>query len=116
MTSLFYMTTPQSGFTAPPSREGRQDKQQQLWKKVVIPIELVATSTSKKGVLYVYAYLQAFDAPSICTLAAVAAMSDRDVRRCLKWLEAEGWIQKVQRPGGTNQYRVFFERVGAFKG
>ena len=66
--------------------------------------------------LYVYAYLQAFDAPSICTLAAVAGMSDRDVRRSLKWLEAEGWIQKIERPGSANQYRVFFERIGACKG
>lgn len=97
-------------------KEQRPTRASQAWEKVVVPLELVATTTQKKAALFVYAYLQTFESPSICTLAAVAAMSCRDVRSSLRWLDDEGWIQKIERPGGTNQYRVFFERVGAFRG
>jgi DNA-binding GntR family transcriptional regulator len=60
--------------------------------------------------------LQTFEAPSICTLAVMCGMSPEDVRRSLRWLEEEGWIQQIQRPGSTSQFRVFFKRIGAYAG
>jgi DNA-binding transcriptional regulator YhcF (GntR family) len=81
-----------------------------------VPVELLNTCVRRKGVLFVYVILQTFEAPSICTLAVMCGMSPEDVRRSLRWLEEEGWIQQIQRPGSTSQFRVFFKRIGAYAG
>jgi DNA-binding MarR family transcriptional regulator len=78
-----------------------------------VPVELLNTCVRRKGVLFVYVILQTFEAPSISILAVMCGMSPEDVRRSLRWLEEEGWIQQVERPGSTSLFRVFFERIGA---
>jgi DNA-binding transcriptional regulator YhcF (GntR family) len=78
-----------------------------------VPVELLNTCVRRKGVLFVYVILQTFEAPSISILAVMCGMSPEDVRRSLRWLEEEGWIQQVERPGCTSLFRVFFERIGA---
>ena len=78
-----------------------------------VPLELLNTCVRRKGVLFVYVILQTFEAPSMSILAVMCGMSPEDVRRSLRWLEEEGWIQQIERPGATSLFRVFFERIGA---
>lgn len=81
-----------------------------------VPVDLLTSCVSRKGALFVYVVLQAFEAPSISMLAVICGMSPEDVRRSLRFLEDEGWIQQITRPGATSLFRVFFERIGAFHG
>ncbi len=78
-----------------------------------VPLDLLNTCVRRKGVLFVYVILQTFDAPSISLLAVMCGMSPEDVRWSLRWLEEEGWIQRLEQPGTTSLFRVFFERIGA---
>jgi len=81
-----------------------------------VPLDLLNTCTRRKGALFVYVILQTFEAPSISILAVMCGMSPEDIRRSLQWLEDEGWIQRVVRPGSSSLFRVFFERLGAQRG
>lgn len=80
------------------------------------PVELMAACSVRKGALFVYLALQLFEAPTISTLATVCCMAPDDVRRALKWLESDGWIQRIERSGASSLFRVFYERVGAQQG
>lgn len=86
------------------------------WSRGAVPVDLLSSSIAIKGAVFVYLFLQGFQAPSVSTLATLCGMDVKGVRRSLQWLEAEGWIQRIERPGTTSQYRVFFERVGAHRG
>ena len=81
-----------------------------------VPISLMAACSVKKGALFVYLALQMFEAPTISTIATVCCMAPADVRASLRWLESQGWIQRIDRPGSSSLFRVFFERVGAHRG
>ena len=78
-----------------------------------VPVELLNTCVKRKGVLFVYVILQTFEAPSISLLAVMCGMAPEDVRWSLRWLEEEGWIQRLEQPGTTSLFRVFFERIDA---
>jgi DNA-binding MarR family transcriptional regulator len=54
------------------------------------PFALLAACSAKKGALFVYLALQAFEAPTINTLAKVCSMDPGDVRGALKFLEGAG--------------------------
>jgi DNA-binding MarR family transcriptional regulator len=105
----------------PRTREVVQPKQSPRperceWGNGAVPLDLMATCSNKKGVLFVYLALQLFREPTISTLATVCGMAPVDVRGSLRRLEAEGWIQRIDRPGSSSLFRVFFERIGAQRG
>ncbi len=81
-----------------------------------VPVALMAACSVKKGALFVYLALQLFEAPTISTLATVCCMDPSGVRGALRFLEEDGWIQRIDRPGTSSLFRVFFERVGARRG
>lgn len=100
----------------PGSTESLQHRRPRQWGNASAPVELMAHCVGRKGALFVYLALQLFEAPTISTLATVCGMAPDGVRRSLQWLEAEGWIQRIERPGAASQFRVFFERIGAQRG
>jgi hypothetical protein len=104
----------------PTGQLGRQEaprhRRARHWGSATAPVELMAHCVARKGALFVYLALQLFEAPTIGTLATVCGMAPDGVRRSLKWLEAEGWIQRIERPGESSLFRVFFERIGAHRG
>jgi DNA-binding MarR family transcriptional regulator len=99
-----------------PSSPQPQRHERSEWGDGAAPIALVAACSVKKGALFVYLALQLFEAPTISTLATVCCMDPGDVRGALKFLESDGWIQRIDRPGSSSLFRVFFERVGARRG
>jgi DNA-binding MarR family transcriptional regulator len=86
------------------------------WGNGAVPFDLLASCSSRKGALFVYLALQLFEAPTISTLATVCCMDPGDVKGALKFLEGDGWIQRIDRPGSSSLFRVFFKRVGARRG
>lgn len=86
------------------------------WGNGAVPFDLIANCSNKKGALFVYLALQLFREPTISTLAAVCGMAAEDVRKSLRWLEGQGWIQRIDRPGESSLFRVFYERIGAQRG
>jgi len=100
----------------PGSTESPQHRRPRLWGNASAPVDLMAYCVGRKGALFVYLALQLFEAPTISNLATVCGMAPDGVRRSLQWLEAEGWIQRIERPGASSQFRVFFERIGAHLG
>ena len=98
----------------PPAKPRQPDRSE--WGNGAVPFELLANSSNKKGVLFVYLALQLFREPTMSTLAAVCGMAAEDVRRSLRWLEGQGWIQRIDRPGESSLFRVFYERIGAQRG
>jgi DNA-binding MarR family transcriptional regulator len=100
----------------PPSPPQPQRRERSERENGAVPIALMAACSVKKGALFVYLALQLFEAPTISTLATVCCMAPEDVRVALKFLEEGGWIQRIDRPGSSSLFRVFFERVGARRG
>lgn len=98
-----------------PQVEQRQPERSE-WGNGAVPFELMANCSNKKGALFAYLALQLLREPTISTLAAVCGMAPDGVRRSLKWLEDQGWIQRIERPGESSLFRVFFERIGAQRG
>jgi len=99
-----------SGLPQPPRPERSR------WGNGAVPFELLASCSSRKGAMFVYLALQLFEEPTISTLATVCSMAPVDVRGSLRRLEAEGWIQRIDRPGSSSLFRVFYERIGAQRG
>ena len=100
----------------PPGLAQPQGVERSEWGNGAVPLDLMATCSNKKGVLFVYLALQLFREPTISTLATVCGMAPEDVRRSLRWLASQGWIQRIDRPGSSSLFRVFFERIGAQRG
>jgi hypothetical protein len=83
-----------------------------------VPIHLLeqCSDRSLRGCLFVYLWLwhyagikdQAF--PSVPRLAAECHMKPDDVRKALKWLAAQGWIKRIDRPGQTTLFHVRTEK------
>jgi hypothetical protein len=83
-----------------------------------VPIQLLeqCSDRSLRGCLFVYLWLwhyagikdQAF--PSVPRLAAECHMKPDDVRKALKWLAAQGWIKRIDRPGQTTLFHVRTEK------
>jgi hypothetical protein len=98
---------------SPPQPQRRERSERE---NGAVPVALMAACTVKKGAPFVYLALQLFEAPTISTLAAACCMAPEGVRVALKFLEEGGWIQRIDRPGSSSLFRVFFERVGARRG
>ncbi|MEB3361373.1 MAG: MarR family transcriptional regulator [Synechococcaceae cyanobacterium] len=96
--------------------QGSTSKPEQKRESGTVPIDLLVRFVAFKGAVFVYVMLQRFQAPTISLLATVCAMAPNDVRRALRELEQEGWIQRIDQPGSPSLFRVFFERVGAHRG
>lgn len=113
-TPAFYMEQQPTGqlgrLDAPRHRHTRP------WGNGTVPASLMAVCSARKGALFVYLALQLFDAPTISTISAVCCMAPGDVRGALRFLEEDGWIQRIDRPGRSSLFRVFFERIGAQRG
>jgi len=84
-----------------------------------VPIQLLeqCSDRSLRGCLFVYLWLwhyagiqdQAF--PSVPRLAAECHMNLEDTRKALKWLTAQGWIKRIDRPGQTALFHVRTEKT-----
>ena len=80
-----------------------------------INAQLLAECAQRKGALFVYLWLCQYgvqvsktwvSAPSLAELAASCRMKDDHVRAALRWLEAEGWISRRDRPGDTTAFVI----------
>jgi len=107
---------PADALEQPPSPPQPQDHERSGGGNGAVPIALMAACSVKKGALFGNLALQLFEAPTISTLATVCCMAPEDVRVALKFLEQDGWIQRIDRPGSSSLFRVFYERVGARRG
>lgn len=105
-----------SGTSAVAQQEQPPQPERAEWGNGAVPISLMAACSTKKGALFVYLALQLLETPTINTISTVCRMASDDVRRALKFLEEDGWIQRIDRPGATSLFRVFYERVGARRG
>ena len=87
---------------------------------VILPKQLLRDCRDRKNHLFVYAWLwdhagtddKAF--PSIETQSVECGMKPDDVRHAHRWLEAEGWVTREDRPGFTTVFHVRSE--AAFSG
>jgi len=84
---------------------------------VQIPIELLEACADKKGTTHVYGWLWHYAGrddhafPSVDRLALECRMKPDHVRASLRWLSAEGWIERIDRLGQTTLYHVRSERI-----
>lgn len=75
-----------------------------------VPIALLADK--RRGRMVVYGWLWHFAGvtdtafPAIDRLAGLCHMKPDDVRATIKWLTAEGWIERIDRPGQTTLFHV----------
>jgi hypothetical protein len=75
-----------------------------------VPIALLADK--RRGRMVVYGWLWHFAGvtdtafPAIDRLAGLCHMKPDDVRGTIKWLTAEGWIERIDRPGQTTLFHV----------
>lgn len=89
---------------------------------VMLSLDLVEQCAERKGALFVYAWLWHYagrdDAawPSLDRLALECRMKRDDVRAALKWLTAEGWITREDRPGATSIFHVRTENPSPKRG
>lgn len=80
----------------------------------LIPLELVQAMPHRKGHLFVYAWLSCLIDQAggnacevaIDRLAADCRMKKEDVRLALRWLVAEGWVTRHDRPGLASAFQV----------
>ncbi len=87
---------------------------------VILPKQLLRDCRDRKNHLFVYAWLwdhagtddKAY--PSIETQSVECGMKPDDVRHAHRWLEAEGWVTREDRPGFTTVFHVRSE--AAFSG
>ncbi len=84
---------------------------------VQVPLDLLTVARDKKGLVFVYAWLwhhagatdTAF--PTIATLEQECGMKGDDIRRSLRFLVDQGWIERHERPGAATVYHVRAERI-----
>lgn len=84
----------------------------------MVPIALLEACAAReaKGRVFLYAWLWHYAGerdtafPSIPRLALECRMKKDDIRSGLAWLAAEGWIQRIDRPGHTTLFHVRTER------
>jgi hypothetical protein len=85
-------------------------------------MQLVQACGSKKGYLFVFAWLwhyagkddEAF--PSVDRLAKDCQMKAEDVRQALRWMVQEEFVTRIDRPGKTTLYHVRGEIMGRLNG
>lgn len=79
---------------------------------VIIPKQLLRSCKDRKGTLFVYAWLWDYAGtrdnafPAVETQAFECRMKEEAVREARRWLEAEGWITREDRPGFTTNFHV----------
>ena len=80
------------------------------------PIELLRQCKKRKGTVFVYLWLWHYAGennsawPSVDRQAEECGMDVDDIREARKWLVANGWITRIERPGRSTMFRVRSER------
>lgn len=105
--------------TSKPSTTGDGNLRDQLTRSafVQVPLDLLTAARDRKGLVFVYGWLwhhagtadAAF--PTIARLEQECGMKGDDIRRSLRVLVDQGWIEKHERPGFATVYHVRSERI-----
>jgi hypothetical protein len=82
----------------------------------IAPVELMKQCKKRKGTLFVYLWLWHYAGrndlawPSVDRQAEECGMDVDDIREARKWLVANGWITRIERPGRSTIFKVRSER------